>query len=126
MVAILYDTYATTWLPHLTAAAAEAYKQEDRPRAYVGTRARDFWVAENDSGLMGFIDWDNDFVNALHVATDQARRGTGTRLLDFAEGAMRKAGIAAARLETDTFNTRSRAFYAARGYEEVDFYPDNE
>ena len=37
-----------------------------------------------------------------------------------------RAGFAAVRLETDTFNTASRAFYAARGYVEADRYPDEE
>jgi hypothetical protein len=46
--------------------------------------------------------------------------------MDVAEGEIARAGFAAARLETDTFNRASQAFYAARGYKEVDRYPDAE
>ena len=42
------------------------------------------------------------------------------------EAEIAAAGFSAARLETDTFNTRSRAFYAGRGYREGDRYPDKE
>ena len=126
VMAILNDTFTTTWLPQLTAAAARAFRDEDRPRAYVTARGQYFWIAEDEADVIGFIDWDDDFINALHVASSHSRRGAGTRLLAFAEAAIREAGHNAAQLETDTFNTRSRAFYAARGYREVDFYPDRE
>jgi hypothetical protein len=46
--------------------------------------------------------------------------------MDRAEAAIAEAGFAAARLETDTFNRRSQAFYAARGYREAGRYPDEE
>jgi ribosomal protein S18 acetylase RimI-like enzyme len=46
--------------------------------------------------------------------------------MDVAEGEMARAGHPTARLETDTFNTRSQAFYTARGYVETDRYPDLE
>ena len=46
--------------------------------------------------------------------------------MDLAEAEIARAGFSAARLETDTFNTLSQAFYAARGYTEKDRYPDLE
>ena len=46
--------------------------------------------------------------------------------MDKAEATIAEAGFAKARLETDTFNTRSRAFYDRRGYREADRYPDEE
>jgi hypothetical protein len=46
--------------------------------------------------------------------------------MDHAEAEMARAGHASARLETDTFNQRSQAFYAARGYIEAGRYPDEE
>ena len=55
-----------------------------------------------------------------------ARSGVGAWLMDHAEAEIARAGHAAARLETDTFNTRSQAFYAARGYVEAGRYPDTE
>lgn len=124
--AILRDTFESTWLPELTAEAARAFPSEDRPAAYVGERGLLFLVAEVGGEVVGFVDWDGDFVNALHVRASHARTGIGARLMDRAEAAIAEAGFATARLETDTFNLRSQAFYAARGYREADRYPDEE
>jgi ribosomal protein S18 acetylase RimI-like enzyme len=44
--------------------------------------------------------------------------------MDRAEAGMAVAGFAVARLETDTFNENSQAFYRARGYREAGRYPD--
>ena len=124
--AILRDTFESTWLPQLTAEAARAFETEDRPAAYVGERGRLFLVAEVGGDVVGFVDWDGDFINALHVLSSHARSGLGGRLMDRAEGEIAEAGFPTARLETDTFNLRSQAFYAARGYLEAGRYPDEE
>lgn len=124
--AILYDTYESTWFPQLTPAAAQRFRDEDRPGAYVAARGGDFWIAERDGQVVGFVDWDADFVNALHVRASHARSGVGARLMDLAEAEIAKAGFPAVRLETDTFNARARAFYAKRGYREAGRYPDAE
>ena len=124
--AILRDTFESTWLPQLTPEAAAIYRGEDRPAAYVVERGALFVVAEIDGEVVGLVDWDGDFVNALHVRSGHARSGVGGRLMDHAEAAMAAAGHVQARLETDTFNTRSQAFYAKRGYVEADRYPDEE
>jgi ribosomal protein S18 acetylase RimI-like enzyme len=124
--AILRDTFESTWLPQLTPEAAAAYRGDDRPAAYVGERGRLFVVAEVGGEVVGLVDWDGDFVNALHVRSDHARSGVGGQLMDHAEAAMAAAGHPRARLETDTFNTRSHAFYAKRGYRETGRYPDEE
>ena len=124
--AILHDTYASTWLPQLSNEAAQAWRNEDRPATYVAARGLGFWVAEAEGEVAGFVDWDGNFVNALHVSSTHVRMGLGSRLMDKAEAAMASAGFAEARLETDTFNARSRAFYDRRGYREADRYPDKE
>jgi GNAT superfamily N-acetyltransferase len=124
--AILTDTFESTWRPQITPAAAAAFRREDRPAAYVRERGHLFWVAERDGDVVGLVDWDADFVNALHVRSAHARTGVGARLMDWAEAEIARAGFSAARLETDTFNVRSRAFYAARGYREADCFPDHE
>jgi ribosomal protein S18 acetylase RimI-like enzyme len=124
--AILRDTFESTWRPNITAEAAAAVLREDRPSAYVAEKGLEFWVAERERVLVGLVHWEGDFVHALHVLASHARSGVGARLMDHAEGAIAAAGLAAARLETDTFNTRSQAFYAARGYIEAGRYPDEE
>jgi ribosomal protein S18 acetylase RimI-like enzyme len=83
-------------------------------------------VAERNGAVVGFAHWEGDFVHALHVHSSAARTGVGAALMDAAEAAVAAAGCASARLETDTFNARSQAFYAARGYREVDRYPDEQ
>ncbi len=124
--AILYETFSGTWAPHLTAAAAAAYRAEDRAGAYVARSGTEFWVAERNGVLAGLVHWRGDFVHALHVRPGQTRARIGVRLMDRAESAIAAAGFDAARLETDTFNTASRDFYAARGYREAGRYPDEE
>ncbi len=126
LIAILYDTFESTWRPQVTEAAAAAFRAEDRPRAYVSERGLEFLVAERDGRVVGLVHVEGDFVNALHVRADAARTGVGAALMDVAEAAIAAAGHASARLETDTFNARSQAFYAARGYAEAGRYPDEE
>ncbi len=126
LMAILYDTFESTWRPNISAQAAEAYRKADRPADYVNKRGQEFWVVERDSELIGFVDWQEDFVNALHVRTRFARSGAGTCLMDKAEAEIARQGFISARLETDTFNTASQSFYAKRGYEERERYRDLE
>jgi ribosomal protein S18 acetylase RimI-like enzyme len=124
--AILRDTFESTWRPNITAQAAEAVLREDRPAAYVAEKGLAFWVAERDGDVVGLVHWEGDFVHALHVLASHARTGVGARLMDHAEAEIAASGFPAARLETDTFNQRSQAFYAARGYVEAGRYPDEE
>ena len=124
--AILRDTFESTWRPNVTEAGALAFLNEDRPTAYVAERGLEFWVCELDGEVVGLIHWHDDFVHALHVLASHARRGVGARLMDKAEAEIASAGFAAVMLETDTFNQRSQAFYAARGYQEARRYPDTE
>ena len=89
-------------------------------------RGLEFHVATRGGVVAGFVHWEGDFVHALHVHSGHERTGAGSALMDLAEGEIARAGHPAARLETDTFNTRSQAFYSARGYRETDRYPDLE
>lgn len=124
--AILHDTFESTWRPNITGEAAAAFLSEGRPAAYVAERGLEFWVAEREGAVVGLVHWQNDFVHALHVLASHARHGVGARLMDRAEAEIAASGFAAAMLETDTFNQRSQAFYAARGYQEARRYPDTE
>jgi ribosomal protein S18 acetylase RimI-like enzyme len=124
--AILRDTFESTWRPNISAAAAQAFFDEDRPSAYVSQRGLDFWVAERDGQVVGLAHRQDDFIHALHVRASHARSGVGEKLMDWIEAEIARSGFAAARLETDTFNTASQAFYAGRGYREAGRYPDEE
>jgi len=126
LIAILHDTFDSTWRPQVTPAALAAYRQGNRPAAYVAERGHLFQVATRAGTVVGFVDWQDDFVNALHVHSAHARTDVGTALMDLAEAEIAREGFPAARLETDTFNLHSQAFYAARGYVETGRYPDKE
>jgi GNAT superfamily N-acetyltransferase len=126
VVAVLRSTFESTWLPQITEASAAQFRNGAKPEHYWEERGALFVVAEMDGGVVGFVDWNDDFVNALHVRSDCARLGIGRLLLNHAERAMIDAGHQQARLETDTFNKASRAFYASLGYQEREQYPDLE
>ncbi|MGO4158898.1 GNAT family N-acetyltransferase [Cupriavidus sp. YAF13] len=121
---LLTETFLATWKPQLTAEAALRFEQEDKVGDYVRSRLAQFHVACVDGTVAGMVDWENDFIWALHVSPCWQARGLGSALLAHAEAAMAAAGHRQARLETDTFNVKSRAFYRRHGYAEVEFYPD--
>ncbi|SPA25169.1 putative acyltransferase [Cupriavidus taiwanensis] len=122
--AILIDTYLGTWKPQLAPAAAVAFEQQGKTRSYVEARLQEFRVACVDGVPAAMVDWESNFVWALHVGRAWQRMGLGGALLAHAEAEMARAGHREARLETDTFNQQSRAFYRRHGYAEIDFYPD--
>lgn len=72
--------------------------EEDGPAAYVGERGLHFWVAEVGGEVVGVVDWEGDFVNALHVRSAYARQGIGRRLMDHAQVQIARASFASARL----------------------------
>lgn len=124
--AVLMATFQSTWRPNISDEAAAKFLSENRPDRFWQARGDRFWVCELEGQVAGFVDWDADFINALHVLPVHSRSGIGSRLLEVAEVAIRNAGHGQARLETDTFNATSRAFYARHGYLEMDQYPDEE
>jgi len=126
LVALLTDTYRGTWLPQLRAEVAERFERERRLDRYVAECREQFWLAVQDRQVVGMVHWRGDFLEALHVFRACQGRGIGGALLELAEARMRSAGIDVARLETDTFNLQSRAFYRKHGYAEVAEYPDTE
>ena len=129
LTSLLMQTYHTTWAPMLRPEAAAAFASGERTQAYVQSHWHEFTVAVLGAGgdpVVGMVHVLDDFIDALHVAPSQQRRGIGALLLAHAEAHMRATGHRVARLETDTFNTQSRAFYARHGYAEVAMYPDEE
>ena len=126
VIAVLDDTFESTWGPQLRPEILAKRRREQPARAYVEAMAEAFVLAIEGEQVLGMVHWEGDFVHALHVIGAAQGQGVGRALLAHAEQAMEAAGQAVARLETDTFNTRSRAFYAALGYREIDSYPDLE
>lgn len=124
--AVLADTFETTWRPHVTAASAERYLSNDRGGHYVDANIDAFVVAELDGDIVGMVHRKADFIDALHVLQRCQRMGVGHALMDRAEQEAREDGFASVRLESDTFNEQSHAFYRKRGYVEKDRYPDDE
>ncbi len=123
---ILLSTFEHTWQPQLTNNVQEKTKQfHTRMESYLDEYIDAIYVACVGIDILGLIHWFGDFVAALHVTKDAQGKGVGSALLNFAA---QEIGIEhrRIRLETDTFNTRSRAFYKKHGFDEVKQYPDEE
>ena len=116
LVDLLMRTYETTWMPQMSAQADSRFRASGKTAAYVAERGLRFHVCELDGTVAGMVDWEGNFIWALHVQPGMQRRGVGAALLALAEAGMRQAGVREARLETDDFNVSSRAFYARNGY----------
>ncbi|WP_082407236.1 N-acetyltransferase [Mesorhizobium sp. 1M-11] len=123
---ILRETFESTWRPEITLEAARRYLETDVGGTFVDAQGLDFLIAIVDGEVAGLVSWQDDFIDALHVGTRHQRLGIGRALMNEAEKAIRAAGQTQVRLETDSFNARSQAFYRALGYEEKDRYPDLE
>lgn len=123
---ILRETFASTWQPEITPEAARRYLEADVGGRFVDEQGLHFLIATVGGEVAGLVNWQDDFIDALHVGSRYQRLGIGRALMDEAEKAIRAAGQTQVRLETDSFNERSQAFYKALGYEERDRYPDLE
>lgn len=123
---ILRETFESTWQPEITPEAARRYIETDVGGRFVDEQGLRFLVAVVDGEVAGMVNWQDDFIDALHVGSVHQRLGVGRALMDEAEKTIRAAGHDQVRLETDSFNERSQAFYKALGYEEKDRYPDLE
>lgn len=126
LLELLRSTFEDTWRPHLSDAAIRAYRDSDRVSRFIAEAGSDILLAESAGRLLGMVHWEEDFVDALHVAAEARRQGVARALMQRTEAAMRAAGFAQSRLETDSFNTASQALYRALGYEEKGRYPDEE
>lgn len=123
---ILLSTFAHTWKPQLNEhGLAKAAHFDQRVNDYLDRYCTDIFVAVDAQRPVGMVHWFDDFIAALHVSHEAQGRGVGSALLNYA---VHKIGAShtAVRLETDTFNTQSRAFYRKHGFEEIKQYPDEE
>lgn len=126
MKAILRETFETTWRPHVTPASADNYISTDIDGRLVDDHGAAMRVAVVAGDIAGLAYWRGNFLESLHVATRFQRLGVGQALLEDVEREIERAGHSHVRLQTDTFNDVSRAFYARLGYAVIDRYPDDE
>lgn len=83
-------------------------------------RPHELWVAEDPSGaggaVVGFVDLEHDWLDALYVRPGWAGRGVGTALLDLVK-ALRPGGFALWVFES---NEPARRFYRRHGLVELE------
>ena len=123
LVDLLMRTYETTWMPQMSAQTDARFRASGKTAAYVAERGLLFHVCELDGTVAGMVDWEGNFIWALHVQPTCSDAAWAPRCAG--RGRHAPAGVREARLETDDFNVRSRA-YARNGYQEIDTYPDEE
>ena len=126
LIELLEDSFRTTWAPQVSAAAQRQWFEADKAGNYVRAMAEEFVIAEAAGYIAGMVHWRAEFIHALHVHSRFRRRGIGSLLLRHAEDLIASSGNQLARLETDSFNVESRAFYAAHGFREVGARADAE
>lgn len=126
VLSLLMGTYHATWEPHLRPEAAARFGTGKDASKYVERYLDQFTLADRGGRVVGMVHREGDFIGALHVLPTCQGEGIGSQLLAVAEQGMREAGHAVARLETDTFNEQSQAFYRRHGYVVADTYPDEE
>ena len=126
VIALLEDSYRTTWAPNVSEEAWNRWSAQEQPRHYVEAMGEEFVVAEVSGEVAGMIHWRGDFIHALHVHSRFRRRRIGTILMAHAEEAIANSGHQSVRLETDSFNAASRGFYGSHGFAEAGERPDEE
>jgi ribosomal protein S18 acetylase RimI-like enzyme len=114
----IHDLHARSvkdlWLSHYSEAQIDGWMAGRTPEGYVPAISRgELFVAEGDSGLLGFGHATNDSVEAIFVNPDVAGTGVGTALLRHALAEIRKHGGGSVRL-TSTLNAVS--FYRRFGF----------
>jgi chorismate mutase/GNAT superfamily N-acetyltransferase len=77
---------------------------------------REVWLAEDESGVVGFANVELDWLAGLYVEPERARSGVGSALIDLVK-ARRPRGFA---LWVFASNAPARAFYARHGLLELE------
>lgn len=94
-----------------------------RVRNAIADRETNVIVARQGSAIVGFalMKYGDEVAHLLllGVAPRQRRKGIATALLGWLEATLRIAGVAMVQVEVRESNAVARAFYAARGYEQV-------
>jgi GNAT superfamily N-acetyltransferase len=83
----------------------------------VGLPANAWWIARNDTGIVGYLRLEGDILDHLYIEPEWQRRGVGTKLLAKAKS------LSPHRLALFVFqrNINAQAFYAAHGFNVVGY-----
>ena len=94
-----------------------------RVRNAITSRDTNVIVARQAGAIVGFalMKYGDELAHLmlLGVAPTLRRRGIASALLEWLEATLRIAGVAVVQVEVRESNAVARAFYAARGYEQV-------
>jgi ribosomal protein S18 acetylase RimI-like enzyme len=101
-----------------------SYSREELAR-FIGRRNSKTWIAQEGEAIVGFLVGSREPGQVWHIVTIDVReqwrrRCVGTALMDAAEDWAAARGIKMIYLETAEDNHAAHAFYAARGYEEIE------
>lgn len=101
-----------------------AYSREELAR-FIAHQASRTWVAEDESGIVGFVVASREPARVGHIITidileGYRRRGVGRELMRVAENWARRANVRLMYLETAEDNAVAQNFYEARGYRKVE------
>ncbi len=110
---LLDTSWRTHWGPEVTAESRALYDRDMPAHGYVDACLDAFMVAERGGQVVGMYHLEGSQLHAIHVAVAEIGTGVGAALMEKAEA------DGAARLDVRAFNTRARAFYAARGWREI-------
>ncbi len=108
------DAFGATVSPENAAAEADSGRSEERFRAALDEQT--ILVAEQNGGLVGYVEFDDGELHRLYVETALQGRGIGRALLDAALAHPRLACAERVLLQVWDENAR-----AVRLYESVDF-----
>lgn len=99
----------TPWMPRIHTRAEDL--------SFAGLMVDRGWVtvAEDASGVIGFVARDGGMIHALYIAAGHQGRGVGTALL-----AQMQSEASPLELWTFQANTRAQAFYLRHGFAEIE------
>lgn len=105
-----------------TAAGIPTPSTDEQVLAWIAGRLAgddEVWLAEDDTGPVGYARWSDTWLDDLYVRPDRWRTGVGSALLDLVKSRL-STGFG---LYAFVSNAAARAFYARHGLVEVTTHP---
>ena len=125
LVDLLMRTYETTWMPQMSAQTDARFRASGKTAAYVAERGLLFHVCELDGTVAGMVDWEGNFIWALHVQPTCSDAAWAPRCWRWPRPPCARPACAR-RAWKRTTSMCAAALYARNGYQEIDTYPDEE